>query len=114
MTKTVTYKDDAYDVTLVVRQASRRDRIRFDQLRFGGQRPIGSLEERVATHDGLDSYAACMAVTEIEGLEVGSLDQFLDLPDALVDEWFAAVVEENPHWFPFLQTPPTSDASTES
>jgi len=39
-------------------------------------------------------------VTLIEGMELPTFDEFLALPESLIDQWGAAVYALNPHWLP--------------
>lgn len=55
-------------------------------------------------------YPDCLACTSgaIGGKPVAELtfDEFLALPDRIVEAWLATVYEVNPHWQPRLPAPP--------
>jgi hypothetical protein len=116
--QTVTYAKEGINVTLTVRLASTRDRIRRNAI-------FNALPD-LAPDEGFESYvyrthmyANCLACTEIVSTgerEITDLtpEEFLDLPDELVARWTDAVFEENPHWFPFLKRRDAESASDES
>lgn len=120
----VTYKGDSFDLDLHVKQAIVLDRLRRQAL----QREAGARfpdykdmtpDQRNEYHFAVDIYSACIVATaSIEcrkgelSLELSS-DDFLRLPDALMTVWLEAVIEENPQFFPFLRTLPTSPSESE-
>ncbi len=99
--KTIEYHDEELNVSLVIGRATVRTKIEREKLSgqaFENSKPVNpdlNVHYRQAV-----IYPACIAATlEAPGLDWPlSFDQFLDLPDELVDAWYAAVLEVNPHW----------------
>ena len=110
--KTFKYKDDDYDVVFTVRQASIRDGLlRGASLSLGvtenPKKEGASGKDRLFRVLGVRSYADCLAVTDVEShgtkalsLEL-TLNEFLELPEAMGDPWLDVVYELNPRWSPF-------------
>ena len=119
-TRTVAYKDDGYDVELVVRQMSlgggfrrlalrSREAARFkERFKEPGEDAANYLQLHWVAHFMLP---ACLGATEIKNLDADKiqvldemdLDDFLALPEAMVILWENAVYECNPHWMPRMK-----------
>ena len=107
MTKVIEFVKDGWDVTLTVRMASTRDRLQRNAMLAKLKTDPIEEESSEAWYFRTHVYANLMAVTAIESRgdnvvpQKPTVDEFLDLPDELVDQWSDACVEENKHWFPF-------------
>ena len=132
--RTVVYKDDDYDVEIVVRQAALSAGFRRTALQ---SREMARLKEKDKV-EGAEGYLVqwaafrtlpdCLcASVEVRNLDKEKtqlssemdLDQFLSLPEALVIVWEQAVYECNPHWMPIPkeeeksgEVPEPDDSST--
>ena len=117
MTKIIEYVKDGWDVTLTVRLASTRDRLRRNAL-------LATLNTDPAEGESLEGYfyrtqvyANCLSSTFIQNRGEENIDQqitvdeFLDLPDELGSRWLDACVEENRHWFPFFKEKPEEEGT---
>ena len=110
MKKTVvTYKDDEYDVELTVRQATVMDGMdRSAKMALIHAQPFdaegATATARFRRYMLMQTYAACLSVTEIVNHGTKKLkpdispEDFLELPDSLVLVWDRAVFELNSHW----------------
>ena len=123
--RTLVYKDDDYDVEIVVRQASYGDGFRRyaiisrEQARWKEQEEGGLADwnRHWAAFRVLPAFTC--ATVKIKNLDPEKqqlvsemdLDVLLDLPEALVILWEKAVFECNPHWVP---TPAVEDESGEA
>jgi len=105
----VTYKDDDYDVELTIRQATVMDGMdRSANMALIHAQPFdvgkASNTDRFRRFMLMQTYSACLAVTEIVNHGTKKLkkdispDDFLELPDGLVVPWDNTVFELNPHW----------------
>lgn len=97
----VIYKDESYDITLILSSAKVSDAIK----RTGLQSAIEHPEDSSALIAYMTIYPSCLATpttVENRGEKEFSLDMtledFLSLPDSLVSMWSDAVFEVNPHW----------------
>jgi len=110
ITKEIVYKDDQYNVTLTVKQATVLDGMTRSVLI--AQMFAQPIDENITEEKArfrrvllLHTYPACIAATDFKNgkakkkltAEIASED-FLRLPDSLVYEWEKAVFELNPHW----------------
>jgi hypothetical protein len=106
--QTLKYEDDNYKVELTVRQATVRDGMYRGILlgRVNTEVPKdenASRDDRVFRAGTITYYCACLSVTDIDSqgkkklTKDISLDDFLDLPDAMVDPW---------NWSPFATVQP--------
>ena len=118
----VKYEGDGYAVEITVQKATLRQGIgratlMSEQLTILKETPeVGFLGKMVATA----TYPACLAVT-MEIINTGAkkldikklpLEEFLDLPDEMINRWEAMVYELNPAWDPF-PTPPKAEGDQE-
>ena len=113
--RTLVYKDDDYDVEIVVRQASYGGGFRRYAILSREQARLKEREEKGDSSDWITQWAAlrtlpaCVCATaEIRNLDKEKkqlvsemdLDELLALPEALVIEWEKAIFACNPHWMP--------------
>jgi len=111
--RTVVYKDDDYDVEIVVRQASVEDSFRRMSLHSREKARLTGREGEEfylpLRWTALRTYPELVSCTaEIKNLDADkkqlssdlSLDDFLQLPEALVFTWEGATYECNPHLMP--------------
>ena len=119
----VRYKDESYDVTLIVGTATFADGLKRAALQGAYTVRIKEDEPFIKSLNGMEGlalyhvYPSCMAApTKIEnrGEKILSIPlgegEMLNLPEPLVNMWAEAVWEANPHWSPFgksNQTPPS-------
>jgi len=108
-TRTLTYQDEALDVTLELGAATTLAGVRRALLQG---RALAYLDEGAA-EAGLAATARRIvvqylypdllaAVVEAEGLDPEMpVADFLALPEALTDLWQNLVYDLNPHWYPF-------------
>jgi hypothetical protein len=135
--RTVIYKDDSYDVEIVVRQATLGASFKRIKLRSREQAQMKAKDAEVSS-DPLMLWTAfralpdCLGATvEIRNLDKEkqqlstelSFDEFLELPEALIMLWQESTYEVNPHWLPSpreedesgeAEGPSDNSASTES
>ena len=105
------YKRGDFNVTLTVREATLRDRLRRNATLRALQADPAEDEEWEHFMYRTTIYATLTAVTDIEGLEV-TPESIFDLPDDLVAQWVDEAVEKNPHLFPFFAPSPPEETST--
>ena len=135
-TRTVEYKDDEYDVKIVVQKANaltamKKSIITRNNLQWlrkyyagddGDDADEESLSATLPSPGGLDDEARryvlqrvmpdlLSVVKECQGLDLDEIkpEQFFDLPDALTDAWEIAVYTLNRHWLGL----PTGDGVAE-
>ena len=111
-TKVITYKDELYNVTLTVRNATVLDGMTRSVLL--AQMFAQPLEETVSPELArfrrvllLHTYPACLAATGFKNRKATRTitaeitpEEFFQLPETLVKEWETAVFEINSHWNP--------------
>ena len=110
----VQYSDDNYDVTITVRQASLAAAFKSYALRAKGEAEIlkrekGGMIDIYVRHTARrtfpELYGATVEIINGEDAnlklpdEMG-LDEFLQLPEALIILWERATYETNPQWMP--------------
>jgi hypothetical protein len=110
--RTVIYKDDSYDVEIVVRQATLRQSFVRTKM-YSREKAQMKARDAEVQSDPLMMWTAfralpdCLGATvEIRNLDKEkqqlstelSFDEFLELPDALIIMWQEAAYECNPHW----------------
>ena len=121
--KEIQYKDDFYDVTIVVKQGTLSDGMRRNALqgeaiasKKGADLPE-NLGQLVAVHY-IPSCIAATASIENRGAQSISaeptFEEFMEYPDALVDLWVSLIWELNPHWSPFGRRLAAQDSLTEN
>lgn len=111
----VEYSDDDYDVVITVRQASMKSSIKRQVLR-GKQAAL--LEQREKEGEPAPfhyRYYALQTLPQLFGSTVEivnakgaklklpdemGIDEFMELPEALVALWEEAALGVNPHWLP--------------
>lgn len=111
----IKYEDGQYNVEIVVHQATVRDGIQRTLLlnqqlcELKAQEKAGKSADLMTRAVATLTYPACMAATaEVRNLDVNkkqlkkklTLDEFMELPDALVYLWEDAAFQLNPHWLP--------------
>jgi hypothetical protein len=132
ITKTIEFKDEEYDVKIVIRRATIFDGILRASLQVHVGRELegrpdkeGEVPELRLTLSLYSRYVypACMSCIETlennpEALKsMGanlSLDEFLGLPEPLVVAWEREVFKLNPSWeYPFRRGPEEADRGEE-
>jgi hypothetical protein len=99
MNKTITHDD----LTITLRTATVLDGMRRGELL--GQAFEHPNSDTLVQTAAIVFYPPCVACSDWKG----TLDEFMALPETLVDEWLAAAYELNPHW----QQKPEPDADQE-
>jgi hypothetical protein len=127
--RTVQYENGIYNVEIVAKEASLADGIKFQAtLRKQNEKhkpnDPADPEDWAAIYFYTQVYAMCMCGTaEIRNVEPNSQelildglteDKFMELPEALVVYWQAAVAELNPQWLPFVGVNQKTEESQEA
>ena len=137
-TSEIQYKDDDYEVVIVVRQASVMQGMHRTELVVAGEKQlyvdhpelvdVGNLsaENRVKLNIlrmyYQHTFPACIAATTsivcaedttLLILSQLTMTEFLELPEAMVDVWVTAVFTDNPHWMPTIVEPKATDPGEE-
>lgn len=111
----VEYSDDSYDVTITVRQASLSDAFKKYALAAKQEAEIQRRDDegdpvdfrvRWAARRTLpDLYGATVEIINAKGAKLKlpeemGIDDFMQLPEALIILWERATYGVNPHWMP--------------
>jgi len=128
-TSTVRYEDDSFAVTIKVKQATVLDALVQSALEHSMEvRTVEALlPETVRSLTGLiwwvqTAYCACRSLTvsveNDEGKEKLSADlsmkEFLEIPEALQNVWWTAIIRLNPQIMPTPVTPKTAETVDEA
>lgn len=110
----ITYKDDDYDVEIVVRQATLKDSFKRVKLRSREEAQMKARDAEVQSNP-LMMWTAFRALPDCLGatIKIRNLDEsktqlsdeitfaeFLELPEAMIILWQEATYECNPQWLP--------------
>ena len=137
-TSEIRYKDDDYEVVIVVRQASVMQGMYRTELVVAGEKRLYEDYPELVDTDNLSAenrvklnilrmyyqhtFPACIAATKsitcaddttLLILSQLTMTEFLELPESLVDVWVSAVFTDNPHWMPKLAKSKATDPGEE-
>lgn len=109
--KILSYDYDGTPVTITVARATARKGMQRYQMMVKGDEANKTEPDEALATLRLITYPDCVSGTEqITGLSWPlSFDEFVDLPEELVDMWAVAVYEINPHWLP-TKPPETTES----
>lgn len=108
--KPVIHKSERATANLTLREATGRDGIRRAGLARQALRLYA--DDPATWFMAYHFHPACVSCVDIGFLKVGKkkytpdtivdmpFDEFIDLPEALINAWTAAAYELNPHWQP--------------
>ena len=115
MNETVTYKDEEFEATIVVRSATVFDGLNRDMMTSDAAEELSKEKspELTAAYRAmrivkLTIWPMCMAalvscqITHTGEEFVVTPETFMELPEPLITGWLDATAKLNPHWVPSL------------
>jgi hypothetical protein len=105
-TRTVEFTLDGKPVKLTIERATALNGMRRSILQYKGIEQMKDIDDEALRTLRLISYSDLVAaVTVWEGISEMTFEQFIGIPDTVMQEWESAVYTVNPHWNPMGQPP---------